>query len=81
MAAHGINIQDISVIDTVEQGVIRLVTSDAAACRLVLADMGLYVLEAEVLVVDLLDTPGMLGTLSQALADARINMDYAYGSV
>jgi hypothetical protein len=61
--------------------VIRLVTSDAAACRLVLADAGLYVLEAEVLVVDLPDTPGMFGTLSQALADARINIDFAYGSV
>ncbi len=81
MAAHGINIQDISVIDTIEQGVIRLVTSDAAACRRVLSELGLYVVEAEVLVVDLPDSPGMLGSLSQTLADARINIDYAYGSV
>ncbi len=81
MAAHGINIRHISVVDTIEQGVIRLVTSDAAACRRVLREAGLYVLEADVLVVDLPDAPGMLGSLSQTLADARINIDYAYGSV
>jgi hypothetical protein len=46
--------------------VIPFVTSDA---------------EAEVLVVDLPDTQGMLGTVSEALADARINIDYAYSSV
>ena len=30
--------------------------------------------------VILTDTPGKLAVLSQALADAQINIDYAYGS-
>jgi len=80
MAAAGINIKDISVVDNVEQGMIRIVTSDPPACKAVLVKEGFYVVEAEVLVVILKDTPGMLSTLAQALADAQINIDYAYGS-
>jgi hypothetical protein len=80
LAQKGINIKDLSIIDNIEQGVIRMVTSDAALGRSVLLNEGLYVVEAEVLVIDLKDTPGMLAVLSQSLADAGVNIDYAYGS-
>lgn len=80
MAGAGINIKDLSVVDNVEQGMIRLVTSDPAACKALLAREGLYVVEADVLEVILRDTPGQLAVLCQALADAQINIDYAYGS-
>jgi len=80
LAAESINIRDLSVVDNVEQGMIRLITSDAAKCKVVLGKLGLYVVEADVLEVILTDTPGKLAVLSQALADAQINIDYAYGS-
>lgn len=80
LAEHGINIKDLSVNDTVEQGVVRLVASDPARARQLLTDAGLYVIEAEVLAVDLSDIPGALARVSQALADAGINIEYAYGS-
>jgi len=80
LAAESINIRDLSVVDNVEQGMIRLITSDAARCKVVLSKLGLYVVEADVLEVILTDTPGKLAVLSQALADAQINIDYAYGS-
>ena len=80
LAAESINIRDLSVVDNVEQGMIRLVTSDAVKCKAVLGKLGLYVVEADVLEVILTDTPGKLAVLSQALADAQINIDYAYGS-
>jgi len=80
MADHGINIRDISVVDNVEQGMIRFVASDAEACKALLLEKGLYVVEAEVLVVDLRGAPGQLAVMSQALADAKVNIDYAYGS-
>lgn len=80
LAERGINIKDLSILDSVEQGVIRLVTSDAAACKALLAEQGFRPVEAEVLVIDLPDTPGRLATLSQALADHGVNIDYAYGS-
>lgn len=80
MADHGINIQDISIVDNVEQGMIRFVTNDPERCKTLLLGQGLYVVEAEVLVIDLPGAPGQLAVVSQALADAKINIDYAYGS-
>lgn len=80
LAERGVNIKDLSILDNVEQGVIRLVTSDPAACKLLLQELGFHPVEAEVLVVDLPDTPGRLAVLSCALADRGVNIDYAYGS-
>jgi hypothetical protein len=80
LAERGININDLSIIDTIEQGVIRLVTSDAAQAKLLFVQQGLYCLEADVVCVDLPDTPGMLAALSRALGAAQVNIDYAYGS-
>lgn len=80
LAERGINIKDLSILDTVEQGVIRLVPSDAAACKLLLQEQGFRPLEAEVLVIDLPDAPGELAVLSEALAKGGVNIDYAYGS-
>ena len=80
MAAHGINIKDISVVDNVEQGMIRIVTNNPPACKALLLREGFYVVEADVLAVILKDIPGQLSLLCQALADAKINIDYAYGS-
>lgn len=80
LAAHGINIKDLSINDTVEQGVVRLITSEAGRARELLTAAGLYVIEAEVLAVDLRDIPGTLARVSQALADAGVNIEYAYGS-
>ena len=78
LAAEGVNILALSVIDSIEQGVVRLVTSDAERCRRVLAGAGLYLLEADVLAVDTADRPGRLADLCDALAAARVNVDYAY---
>ncbi|HWN96338.1 MAG TPA: amino acid-binding protein [Methylomirabilota bacterium] len=80
LATGGINIKDLSILDNVEQGVIRLVTSDAAACKALLTAQGFRPVEAEVLVVDLPDMPGKLAVLAEALATGGVNIDYAYGS-
>ena len=80
LAARGINIKDLSILDNIEQGVIRMVTSDAAACKALLQEQGFHPIEAEVLVVDLPDTPGKIAVLADALAKGSVNIDYAYGS-
>jgi len=80
LADHGINIRDLTVVDNVEQGMIRVVLDDAESGRRRLQEQGLHVVEAEVLVMILKDTPGQLARISQALADAGINIDYAYGT-
>lgn len=80
LAASGINIKDLSILDNIEQGVIRMVTSDAAACKALLTTHGFHPVEAEVMIVDLPDMPGKLALIADALAKGGVNIDYAYGS-
>jgi hypothetical protein len=81
LGANAVNIEAISVIESIEQGVVRLITSDQTKCRQVLQAKGLYVIESDVLVLDLFDRIGKLALICSALAEARINIDYVYGSV
>ena len=81
LSTQAINIEALSLIDSLEQGVVRLITSDPEACKKVLQSSGFYVIEGDVLVLDLFDRLGKLAEISAALADAKVNIDYVYGSV
>ena len=81
LAEREINITAICVIDNVEQGMVRLITSDPLVARSILENAGLHVVEAEVLDVELTDRLGKLAFISEALAKGNVNIEYAYGSV
>lgn len=81
LAEREINITAVCVIDNVEQGVVRLITSDPVVARSILEGAGLHVVEAEVLAIELADRLGKLAFISEALAKGNINIEYAYGSV
>ncbi len=80
LARSGINIQGLSVLDSIDQGVVRLRTDDAPAARRVLEGIGLKLMEADVFEFDLPDRPGRLAEVCRALAEGGVNIDYAYGS-
>ncbi len=80
LSGQGINIRDLTVVDNIEQGMIRLIPNDPVLCKNLLAREGLYVIEADVLVVIVKDLPGELARISEALAQAAINIDYVYGT-
>lgn len=80
MAAHGVNIRNLCVLDNIEQGVIRLIPSDPESCRDALRGTNCFVVEADVLVLILKDNPGQLETVCHALDAAGVNIEYAYGS-
>lgn len=75
-----VNIDAISVIDNVEQGMVRLLTSEPNHARAALQERGFYVVEADVLEVEVPNRIGVLGDLTRSLATANINIDYAYGT-
>ena len=77
---NSINIEALSIIDTIEQGVIRLITSAPKYCKKLLVEAGFYVIEADVVAVELTNIPGQLLILTMALAKAGINLEYTYGS-
>jgi hypothetical protein len=81
LADRGIHIEAVCVIDNIEQGVVRLMTSDPAAARDAIEKAGWHAIEAEVLAIETKDRLGKLAAISEALAAAGINIEYAYASV
>jgi hypothetical protein len=81
LADRGINIEALCVIDNVDQGMVRMVTSDPAVARVALEEAGFPVVEAEVLTLELTDRLGKLARIAEALGAAKINIEYAYASV
>ena len=80
LADQGVNIDALSVLDNVEQGVIRLLTTDPSAARELLTRYGCYVVDADVLEVEMRNSPGVLARVAHLLAEAGINIEYAYGT-
>jgi hypothetical protein len=80
ISRRDINIEGISVVDNVEQGVVRLITNRPPEVKQLLVEQNIYVVEADVLIIELTDQLGMLAKVAAALAAHHINIDYMYGS-
>ncbi|UCG33949.1 MAG: ACT domain-containing protein [Phycisphaerales bacterium] len=78
LAQARINIRAMSMMDSVEHGVLRIVPGDAAVARKVLQRLGLQVQETDVLCVTLPNRPGAVADLLIRLASANIKLSYAY---
>jgi len=78
LAEAGINILALSVNDTVDHAVIRLIVDNNIKALMLIEQQGLYLNEQDVVVVEVGNHPGVLSEVSQRLARADINIDYAY---
>jgi hypothetical protein len=75
-----INVTGLSVMDSHEHSVLRLVTSDEAKTLAVLKELGTTHTTTEVLLAELRNQPGALAHLCELLAAEHINIDYCYCS-
>jgi hypothetical protein len=75
-----VNIQALTVMDSKEHSVLRLVPDDIARARAVLAALGTPYQETEVMVVEMDNRPGSLAKVCERLAAEHVNIDYAYCS-
>ena len=80
LAEAGINILALSIHDTVDHAIIRLLADRPVKALLILEQLGLYILETDVIVLELANQPGALADVSRKLARADINIEYAYCS-
>src|SRR6059036_1927604 len=78
LAKAKINIYAITTSDTVDHSVIRMVVSDTRRALLLFEEHGTLVVESEVLMIEGDNKPGSLQRISQRLADADVNIEYAY---
>ena len=78
LSEAGINIMALAVHDTVDNAVVRFLVDQPTKALLLLEHEELYVLEQEVVVLEVGNRLGELTRISQALAEADINIMYAY---
>lgn len=77
----GINIRALSLADTSDFGILRLIVNDAQNAKDVLKARGFTVSMTEVVAVEIPDTPGGLSSILQALDKQQINVEYMYAFV
>jgi hypothetical protein len=73
-----INITAITMMDSVEHGVMRVVFEKPEKAREVLAKLNMPYNETDVLCVDLANRSGALATVAEKLSRGHINISYAY---
>ena len=73
-----VNIIAITMMDSVEQGVMRVVFSSPDKAREVLSKLNMPCSETEILCVSLANKSGALAAVAEKLAKAHINIAYAY---
>lgn len=80
LARAGVGIHAITVSDTIDHSVIRLVVSDPRKALLVFEEHGTLVVEDEVLLVEDDNKPGSLARICRKMAKARVNIEYCYSA-
>jgi hypothetical protein len=78
LAKAEINIHALSISDTVDHSIVRMVVSDPTKALMLLGEGGMIALEAEVLMIESNNEPGTLATIAEHLAKAGVNIEYAY---
>lgn len=78
LAREGINILALSISDTVDHAVVRMVVSDVKKAEAILQALHSTIQEREVIFMDVPNKPGTLAKIAQQLAAAGINIEYAY---
>jgi len=73
-----INITAMTMMDSVEHGVMRVVFTSPKRAREVLSKLNMPYNETEVLCVNLANESGALATVAEKLAKDHINISYAY---
>ena len=78
LSEASVNIMAMAVHDTVDNAVVRLLVDQPTKALLLLEQEEYYVLEQDVVVVEITNAPGELTRICQVLAEADINIHYAY---
>jgi hypothetical protein len=77
---YEVNIRGMSVSDTVDHAVVRLVVDNPQKASHSLGEHGVLVVETDVLQVNLANKPGELAKIARKLARGKVNIEYAYGT-
>ena len=77
----GVNIRSLSLADTTDFGILRLIVNDCEKAKSLLKEKGFTVSKTEVVAVEVPDRPGGLADILQVLDREGINVEYMYAFV
>jgi hypothetical protein len=77
----GVNIRVLSLADTSDFGILRLIVNNVEKAKSVLKESGFTVNKTEVVAVEVPDRPGGLSNILQSLDSDQINVEYIYSFV
>ena len=76
---NNVNILSISLADTTEYGLLRLIVNDAQKVRDVLYAEGFSSMLTDVLIIKVPHAPGSLQKILELIAEKNVNIEYMYG--
>jgi hypothetical protein len=78
LTANDINIYALTISDTVDHAVVRMVVSDTRTALTMFEERGVLTVENSVLMIENSNKPGALSKIAARLAKAKINIEYGY---
>jgi hypothetical protein len=78
LAENGINIFALSIHDTVDHAIIRIIVDNPTKALIILEEEGVYIVPQDVVVVNVENEPGRIAAIAKKLFLADINIEYAY---
>lgn len=81
LSEANVNIRALSLADTSDFGILRLIVSDFDTAKTKLKEAGFTVGRTSVVAVEISDAPGGLNSILTMLQDSGINVEYMYAFV
>ncbi|WP_285906161.1 ACT domain-containing protein [Pseudodesulfovibrio pelocollis] len=81
LSEAGVNIRALSLADTSDFGILRLIVSDFETAKATLKENGFTVGRTSVVAVEITDKPGGLHAILSMLQEEGINVEYMYAFV
>jgi hypothetical protein len=81
LANAGINIRAISIADTADFGILRLIVSEHDKAVKALNDAGFTTRVSDVAAIEIDDVPGSLAKIMEFFQESKVNIDYLYASL
>lgn len=78
LAKNNVNIRALSIAETEDFGILRLIVNDEATAVKTLEEAGFLIKITEVVGVKIGDAPGKLTAALKVLDDANVNVEYLY---
>ena len=81
LSDSGVDIRALSIADTTDFGILRMLVSDISAAKAALAEQNCILSVNEVTVVAVPDTPGGLSRVLSLMAQEKIDIEYMYSLI